>query len=160
MWKASREGRWCNVWVQKKWSYYCTTAQSTAEAELILLSYATREGPWPWKQSLETQTLPAESGITISVDIEGCIVPCKNDGLREREKHIGVVFKLVKHDVRNRITNGKYIFSGKNVTGIFAMLFDSASQDYTRKLLGLTNFDWNSFRARLLEVKLLQLFCN
>lgn len=121
-------------WSSKKQSL---TAQSTVEAELIALSFATREVLWLRKLALESGLIKSEVSSKLFVDNQGCIALVQNEVLNERTKHIDVKFNLVKDKVRDGTIILQYLPSALMAADILTKVLNREKHRTNLQLLGM-----------------------
>ena len=101
-------------WMSKK---QATVALSTAEAEYIALSAATREAIW-LRRLLTDIGVPLKGPTVIHEDNQGAIAIARNPVSHARTKHIDIRYHFVCEGIQNGAVDLKYVPTDEMVADI------------------------------------------
>ena len=101
-------------WMSKK---QATVALSTAEAEYIALSAATREAIW-LRRLLTDIGVPLKGPTVIHEDNQGAIAIARNPVAHARTKHINIRYHFVREGIQNGAVDLKYVPTDEMVADI------------------------------------------
>jgi hypothetical protein len=121
-------------WSAKKQS---VVALSTAEAEYIAMTHATKEAIWIRKFMGELFGDILDPTI-LNVDNQSAITMAKNDSFHSRTKHIALPYHFVRHAVARSIISLSWIPSEANLADLFTKGLDSTKTSRLSRGLGLT----------------------
>lgn len=121
-------------WRAKKQS---VVAQSTAEAEYIALSFATREVLWI-RAFLGEILDPLDAPTPMRVDNQSAISIAKTNKFHDRTKHIALPYHHVRHCVADGTITVRWISTHENIADIFTKPLDSSKTARFSSTLGLS----------------------
>jgi hypothetical protein len=121
-------------WSAKKQS---VVALSTAEAEYIAMTRATKEAIWI-RQYMGELFGDFIDPTILYVDNQSAIAMAKNDSFHARTKHIALPYHFVRHAVATSIVSLSWIPSEANLTDLFTKGLDSTKTSRLSRGLGLT----------------------
>jgi hypothetical protein len=111
-------------------------AQSTAKAEYIVASVASREAVWLRK--LLSDFLSSElAPIVIHCDNQSCIKLTKNPVFHDKSKHIEMRYHYVRDMVQKNVLNIQYVPTVEQTTDIFTKPLSLTKFVYFRDKLGV-----------------------
>ncbi|KAF7350699.1 Transcription factor [Mycena sanguinolenta] len=121
-------------WSAKKQS---VVALSTAEAEYIAMTRATKEAIWIRQFMGELFGNFIEPTV-LHVDNQSAIAMAKNDSFHSRTKHIALPYHFVRHAVATSTITLSWIPSDTNLADLFTKGLDSVKTSRLSRGLGLT----------------------
>ena len=105
-----------------------STAQSTLEAEFVVMSHAVREAVW--LPRLIEECIPSSSGLPATVvfgDNEGAMNLAYNDVVNERSKHIAVKYFFSKEKFKDGTIVFNHIPTSENAADVFTKILPAAT---------------------------------
>ncbi|KAF7337422.1 Transcription factor [Mycena sanguinolenta] len=121
-------------WSAKKQS---VVALSTAEAEYIAMTRATKEAMWIRQFMGELFGVFIEPTV-LHVDNQSAIAMAKNDSFHSRTKHIALPYHFVRHAVASSTITLSWVPSDANLADLFTKTLDSTKTSRLSRGLGLT----------------------
>nr|GAT42892.1 polyprotein [Mycena chlorophos] len=121
-------------WSAKKQS---TVALSTAEAEYIAMTRATKEAIWI-RQFTGELFGDFIKPTTLHVDNQSAIAMARNDSFHSRTKHIALPYHFIRHSVARAAISLTWIQSDANLADLFTKALDSVKTSRLTRALGLT----------------------
>jgi hypothetical protein len=111
-------------------------AQSTAEAEYIVASAASREAVWLRKLISDLFSTELEPTV-IHCDNQSCIKLTKNPVFHDRSKHIEMRYHYVRDMVQKNVLSIQYVSTTEQTTNILTKPLSLAKFVYFRDKLGV-----------------------
>jgi hypothetical protein len=111
-------------------------AQSTAEAEYIAASAASREAVWLRKLLSDLFSSELEPTV-IHCDNQSCIKLTENPVFHDRSKHIEMRYHYVRDMVQKNVLNIQYVPTAEQTTDIFTKPLSLTKFVYFRDKLGV-----------------------
>jgi hypothetical protein len=121
-------------WSAKKQS---VVALSTAEAEYIAMTRATKEAIWI-RQFMGELFGEFTDATVLHADNQSAIAMAKNDSFHSRTKHIALPYHFVRHAVATSVVSLSWTPSDANLADLFTKVLDSTKTSRLSRGLGLT----------------------